>query len=147
MKRGGLRSHSYVMVLLFVFSELRWEMIVNIVDISGIVHHQCLTFLFIALLFTSKHLETKTVNRRCFFFLNKYYTFKQYGLIPQYTKLHSVAQNHCKFAVVKFDHTFVWCIYDITNYSCFLNMTGALVLIYYYYFLYKTVQNLIFHHS
>jgi len=38
---------SYVVVLLFVFSELKREVIVHSVDISGIVVHHCLTFLFI----------------------------------------------------------------------------------------------------
>jgi hypothetical protein len=38
---------SYVAVPLFVFSELRREVIVRSVDISRIVDHHCLNFLFI----------------------------------------------------------------------------------------------------
>ena len=40
------RHMSYVMVF-FVFSELRWEVIVSFVDTDGFFYHQCLTFLSI----------------------------------------------------------------------------------------------------
>ena len=40
------RHMSYVMVL-FVFSELRWEFIVSFIDIDEFFYHQCLTFLSI----------------------------------------------------------------------------------------------------
>jgi hypothetical protein len=45
-KPGPGFSTSYVVVF-FVFSELRREVIVRFVDISGIVDHQCSNFLFI----------------------------------------------------------------------------------------------------
>ena len=41
------RMLKYLVVPLFVFSELRWQMIVCFVDIGGIVDHHCLDFLFI----------------------------------------------------------------------------------------------------
>ena len=34
-------------VVVFVFSDIRWKVIVSFVDIGGIVDHQCLNFLFI----------------------------------------------------------------------------------------------------
>ena len=38
---------SYVMILFLMFSELRWEVIVRFVNISGIFdHHSCLNFFF-----------------------------------------------------------------------------------------------------
>ena len=45
-KSGPGFTTSYVMVF-FVFSELRWEVILHFVDIVGIVNHHCLNFLFI----------------------------------------------------------------------------------------------------
>jgi hypothetical protein len=39
---------SYVKVF-FMFTELRWELIVRFVDIGEIVDHHCLNFLFIGL--------------------------------------------------------------------------------------------------
>jgi hypothetical protein len=46
LKPGPGFLTSYVMVC-FVFSELRWEVIVRYVAIGGIVDHHCLIFLFI----------------------------------------------------------------------------------------------------
>jgi len=37
----------YVVVFIFVFGGLRWEVVVHFVDIGGIVHHHCLNCLFI----------------------------------------------------------------------------------------------------
>ena len=45
-KPGPGFTTSSVMVF-FVFSELRWEVILHFVDIVGIVNHHCLNFLFI----------------------------------------------------------------------------------------------------
>ena len=45
-QQGPWFPMSCVMVL-FVFSELRWEVIVHFVDIDGIIDHHCLNFLFI----------------------------------------------------------------------------------------------------
>jgi hypothetical protein len=41
------RMLTYLVFPLFVFSELRWQMIVCFVDIGGIVDHLCLDFVFI----------------------------------------------------------------------------------------------------
>ena len=41
------RMLKYLVFPLFVFSEIRWQMIVCFVDIGGIVDHLCLDFLFI----------------------------------------------------------------------------------------------------
>ena len=40
-------SNIMLLSLIFVFNELRWEVIVCFVDIGGIVDHHCLNFLFI----------------------------------------------------------------------------------------------------
>jgi hypothetical protein len=45
-KPGPGFTTAYVMVF-FVFSELRWVVIVHFVDIVGIVNHHCLNFIFI----------------------------------------------------------------------------------------------------
>ena len=51
---GPKLSMSYV-ILFFMFSNMRWEMIVSFVDIWGIVDHHCLLFLFIILTSIETH--------------------------------------------------------------------------------------------
>jgi hypothetical protein len=46
---GPVFPTSYMLWCFFVFSELRWEVIVYFVDIGGIVDHHWLNFLFITI--------------------------------------------------------------------------------------------------